>query len=492
MGYVPEHASVSLDDVVAALGFDVPATHLNVSGISHDNREIQPDWIFAAIQGEKVHGIEFAEQAIAQGAVAILTDSAGHEKFHSETVPVIVSADPRKDMAQFARLISHDVQAHLRTIGITGTNGKTTTSFFIEACLQAVEAHPLLIGTTGITFEKSYLPSARTTPESTQLHRIFSEAFGKGARSVVMEVSSHALNLHRVAGVHFDVAVFTGLSPDHLDFHPTMDDYFAAKAKLFTPEYAQSAVICIDTEWGQKLASRCEIPFVTYGDNADWQAINVRPSVAGSTFTVVSPHKNFEVEISLPGSFNVKNALASLAAMDVLGYGTENCASMLRNVVVPGRMEPITNSLEITVLVDYAHTPDAVEKALRVARENSSARVITIIGCGGNRDSSKREPMGRIAAELSDIVLVTDDNPRNEDPAFIRAAVLRGASAAQRGAELQEVADRKSAIKKAIETAKPGDVVMILGKGHEQGQDVAGVMHPFDDREVAREAVAHS
>jgi UDP-N-acetylmuramoyl-L-alanyl-D-glutamate--2,6-diaminopimelate ligase len=403
---------------------------------------------------------------------------------------MIVSADPRSDMALLAREIYSDAQSQLLSVGITGTNGKTTTAHLVEAVLREHGFNPMLLGTVGIRFADVYEPSSRTTPEATDLHALLLSAKQSGAKSFVMEVSSHALALGRVDGVDFNVAVFTGLSQDHLDFHHTMDNYFEAKAQLFTEAHAEHAVICIDDDWGVKLAGRCELPTLTYSTTrkADWTAEDVVTSSDGRvTFIAHGPAKKVAVEIPLPGRFNVANALAAIATADLLALSEATAATSLAHVTVPGRLERIDCGQDFVVLVDYAHTPDAVAKAVAVARECSTGKVISVLGCGGDRDAAKREPMGLHAGELSDVVIVTDDNPRSEDPALIRSAVLKGV--AQTAAKAWEIADREAAILEAAKMATKGDCIIILGKGHESGQEVAGVVTPFDDREVAISAL---
>ncbi len=482
----PQNVSVSLDDALSVIVSDVPLTGIRVTGITHDNRAVKPGFVFVGVPGFSVHGATFASAAIEAGAVAIITDGTGAEMCRDLNVPVIISANPRSDMAILAREIYANAQSHLLSVGITGTNGKTTTAHMVAAVLREHGFNPMLLGTVGIRFEDVYLPSSRTTPEATDLHAMLLAAQQAGAKSFVMEVSSHALSLGRVDGVDFNVAVFTGLSQDHLDFHHTMDEYFEAKAQLFTEAHAEHAVICLDDEWGVKLSGRCELPTLTYSTTrkADWTAEDVVTASDGRvTFVAHGPAKKVAVEIPLPGRFNVANALAAIATADLLALSEATAASSLANVTVPGRLERINCGQDFVVLVDYAHTPDAVAKAVAVAKECATGKVISVLGCGGDRDAEKREPMGEEAGKLSDIVIVTDDNPRSEDPSLIRAAVLTGV--AKTSARAVEISDREAAILEAVKTASNGDCVIILGKGHESGQEIAGIITPFDDREVA-------
>ena len=489
MDFTTPLVSADFDSALTAILTDVPLTKLHVTGITHDNRQIKPGFVFVGVPGFAVHGATFAQDAIAAGAVAIVTDAAGAELIGRVEVPVIRSANPRSDMALLAREIYGDAQSRLLSVGITGTNGKTTTAHMVAAALADQGLNPLILGTVGIRLGDAHIPSSRTTPESTDLHGLLLAGLNAGAKSFVMEVSSHALSLGRVDGIDFDVAVFTGLSQDHLDFHHTMENYFAAKAQLFTEERAQHAVICIDDEWGKKLAGLCDLPMLTYSTNgkADWTAKDIHTTEDGRvTFIAHGPAREFPVEIPLPGLFNVANALAAIATADLLALSEVTAGAALRHVAVPGRLERIREGQEFVALVDYAHTPDAVEKAIAVARTCATGRVIAVLGCGGDRDAAKREPMGR-AAGLADVVIVTDDNPRSEDPAVIRDAVLKGVK--ETSVEVHEIASRETAIAHAVSIARSGDCVILLGKGHESGQEVAGVVTPFDDREVLRSAI---
>ncbi len=484
--------AVSLDNAVASIGLQLPITRLTVTGITYDNRQVRSGFVFAALPGFKRHGIEFAADAVAAGAVAVLTDADGAHRFESASVPVIVSADPRADLALLARFIYGDAQAQLVSVGITGTNGKTTTSFLVESALTATLGGTLLIGTTGIRFGEWRGTSARTTPESSDVHQLLHDAHEAGARALVMEVSSHALVLGRVDGIVYDVAVFTGLSPDHLDFHADMEDYFRAKAQLFTSQRAERAVICVDTQWGKRLAAECSLPLLTFGlsADADWTARDIVVEGDGHmSFTAIGPHAELPVRLGLPGEFNVLNALATVAVADSLSLSLETATARLAEVFVPGRLERVIHSQDFLVLVDYAHTPDAVERALAVARTCTSGKVIAVLGCGGDRDPHKREPMGAAAASLADIVVITDDNPRTENPEQIRSQILEGARKVASAARIEEMGSRSEAIEYALSVASVGDCVIILGKGHETGQEVNGVVSPFDDREVARAAL---
>jgi UDP-N-acetylmuramoyl-L-alanyl-D-glutamate--2,6-diaminopimelate ligase len=486
----PNLIPVPLNTVLEKSNLKPATSNIEVRGITHDHRKIEPGFIFTAIPGFKRHGIEFASDAISLGAVAVLTDSVG-QKLAANGIEIILSEDVRHDMAILAKHIYQDAQSKFISIGVTGTNGKTTTTNLISSGLGVLEQNPLLIGTIGITLGEDSVSNNRTTPEATDLHAILLAAHQRGARSLVMEVSSHALTLGRVDGIKYDVSVFTGLTQDHLDFHADMNDYFAGKAKLFTSERSEVAVICIDDAWGLELAKTCEIPVVTYAisnPDADWQAIKTEVLSDGKThFTARFKDKEVKVVLAIPGDFNIANSLAAIAVAEVLKMDLHKFASAFSEIKVPGRLERVESGQDFVALVDYAHTPDAVARAIQVARTCATGRVISVLGCGGDRDPHKRAPMGENAGQYSDLVIVTDDNPRSEDPSEIRAEVLRGL--ASTAAEVVEIANRLEAIHFAVKNANPGDCVIVLGKGHESGQEVNGVVTPFDDRIVLAEAL---
>jgi len=385
----------------------------------------------------------------------------------------------------------------LTMLGITGTNGKTTTAYLLDSALRALGAVTGLIGTVETRIGQDRIKSIRTTPESSDLHALFAVMLERGVDTCTMEVSSHALALHRVDGVRYDVAAFMNLSQDHLDFHGSMEDYFLAKASLFTPERAVRAVVCVDDQWGQRLAGQASVPVVTISSRpdvvADWQILTAGPGE--SAFELVAGDRRLSLRSALPGDFNRVNtavaALVLLAAGHPIGLLE---AALAADPHVPGRMERVVLD-EISAdlsrmplaVVDFAHTPDAVTAALKALRHNTPGSLIAVLGAGGDRDRGKRASMGAAAAAHADLVFITDDNPRSEDPATIRAAVMGGAVAQERSTtsalgRIREIGDRAVAIREAVARARAGDTVVVLGKGHESGQDIAGVVHPFDDR----------
>ena len=377
-------------------------------------------------------------------------------------------------------------------IGVTGTQGKTTTTRLAESGLQRAGIRSAVIGTVGTRVAGADLKTDLTTPEAPDLHGLFAVMRERRVATCAMEVSSHALVMGRVDGVVFDVAVFTNLGRDHLDFHVDVEDYYRAKASLFTPERARLGLVNVDDEHGRRLLEEATIPVRTFsltGRDADWQAVDVELAATGSTFTILGPD-GLAVDggVPLPGDFNVANALAAIAACAEVGFDTGRVAAGIAGGGgVPGRLERVDAGQDFVVVVDYAHKPDAVEAAVRTLRPLTGGQVIVVIGAGGDRDPGKRPIMGEIAARLADVLVVTDDNPRTEDPAAIRAAVLAGTGPG--GAVVLEIGDRRAAIREAVRRARPGDIVLVAGKGHETGQEIAGVLHPFDDREVARTSI---
>jgi UDP-N-acetylmuramoyl-L-alanyl-D-glutamate--2,6-diaminopimelate ligase len=382
-----------------------------------------------------------------------------------------------------ARWVHDDPAAGMLVLGITGTNGKTTTAFLLEAALRAAGHRTGLLGTVLTRIGDEVLPSVRTTPEAPDLQALLAVMRERGTTAVAMEVSSHALVLGRVDGVGFEVAAFTNLSQDHLDFHPSMADYEAAKASLFTPARARRAVLNVEDPAGRRIARSTALPVTTYGEDADWSAreVDLRPD--GSTFRLLGPGVDLRVSLALPGSFNVANALAALACLGAAGVSVQDGVRGIAELsAVPGRMERVEAGQPFLALVDYAHTPDAVSRLLSAVRTFTSGRVIVVLGCGGDRDHAKRPLMGA-AASAADLAILTSDNPRSEDPQAILDEMAVGAPGA-----LLEV-DRRAAIARAVAAAGPGDAVVVAGKGHESGQEAAGVLTPFDDRLVLREVL---
>ena len=491
----PRHpVPVRIEDVRAWAGdrarLELAGTAQPVTGITLDSRRVLPGDVYAALPGSRAHGSAFVAQAAEAGAVAVLTDPAGAVPATGARLPTVVVEDPRAVLGAVSAGVYGHPAAALRMVGVTGTQGKTTVTRLLDGGLGAAGIRSAVVGTVGTRIAGVDVRTALTTPEAPDLHGLFAVMREQGVVGCAMEVSSHALVLGRVDGVVFDVAVFLNLGRDHLDFHKDVEDYYQAKAGLFTPERARLGLVDVDDEHGRRLAGEAPIPVRTLsarGRDADWTATDVRTAPDGSRFTVHGPDGlAVPATVPLPGDFNVSNALAAIAAAVEAGYDAEQVAAGVgASGGVPGRLERMTTGGEgFTVVVDYAHKPDALEAVLRTLRPVTEGRLIVVIGAGGDRDRGKRPVMGRIASELADLVVVTDDNPRTEDPAQIRREVLAGTDGP---ADVLEIGDRHAAIAEAIGLAAEGDVVLVAGKGHETGQEVGSVVHPFDDREVVRE-----
>jgi len=459
-----------------------------VTGITHDSHAVRPGDLYAALPGSRRHGAEFIAAAADAGAVAVLTDPAGAPA--AAGLPTLVVPDPRALLGVAASRVYGDPSRSLAVIGITGTAGKTSTAYLIESGLRAAGRTTGLIGTVETRLGDLVVDSARTTPEATDLHAALAVAVENGVDTLVMEVSSHALALGRVEGVRFAVGGFTNLGLDHLDFHTDVEDYFAAKARLFDGRCAVE-IVNVDDEYGRRLVKPA---IVTYGAAGDWTATDVEPAEFGQRFTARGPGGvAVAAGVGLPGRHNVANALLAIASLVAVGVDPAVAArGVAGGPGVPGRMERVTAPGPVLGVVDYAHKPDSVTEVLAALRGVAGARggrVICVIGAGGDRDRAKRPLMGAAAARGADVVIVTDDNPRTEDPARIRAEVLDGAKDSG-GAELVEIDGRRAAIDEAVRLARPADVIAVLGKGHERGQEVGGEVYPFDDRVELAAALA--
>jgi UDP-N-acetylmuramoyl-L-alanyl-D-glutamate--2,6-diaminopimelate ligase len=456
------------------------APEAEITALAYSSESVSPGTLFFCVPGFTSDGHDFAPQAVERGAVALVC-----QRPLDLGVPEVVVEDVRAAMGPVAARFHGDPTAELRVVGITGTNGKTTTAYLVRHLLESAGVQTGLLGTVKRVVGGAEEAVERTTPEAIDLQATFRRMLDAGDRACAMEVSSHALELGRASGIRYACRVFTNLTQDHLDFHETMDAYFAAKRRLF--ELPGTSVVNVDDPYGRHIAEDLgdAVTFAVEREAA-YRAREVRFDLTGSSFTCETPDGAFDTWLPLPGLFNVQNALAAIAAVRALEVAAEGIPDALRSFGrVPGRFEPVEEGQDFGVLVDYAHTPDSLENVLRAARELAGGRLHVVFGAGGDRDRSKRPLMGEAASRLADRVIVTSDNPRSENPDAIIDQILEGAGP---GAERE--ADRRTAIRLAIETAEPRDVVVIAGKGHEQGQEFeGGRKEPFDDVTVAREAL---
>jgi len=481
-----------LADIAGARIVNPPSSDAPVTFVGLDSQNVEPGGLFAALPGTRVHGATYAFDS---AAGAILTDEAGLAIIQqtADRRPVLVVDDVRAILGHVAAEVYGQPSQSFTLLGVTGTSGKTTTTYMLEKGLTAAGCKVGLIGTTGTKIMGRDVATELTTPEAPMLQRLFAQMRDEGVTHVVMEVSSHALMLGRVTGSDFDVAAFTNLSQDHLDFHPTMEDYFQAKALFFEPGSemrAKRSVVCVDDEWGQRMAELAEAPVTvaTTGD-AEITAELVRIDDQGRQRIQLTADDTYEFTLPMPGAFNVANAALAAAVATTAGVELAPFLHGLEQAAVPGRMERIDEGQPFVAVVDYAHKPAAIGAVLATLRGQVEGRIGVAVGAGGDRDSSKRPLMGAEAAKSADFVVVTDDNPRTEDPAAIRAAVLAGAREADADAEIVEVSPRGKAIDALVEWAHPGDAVIVVGKGHEVGQLVGTEKLHFDDREEMRRAI---
>jgi UDP-N-acetylmuramoyl-L-alanyl-D-glutamate--2,6-diaminopimelate ligase len=500
-----------LDELIGGLATAAPTdAAVEIGGLAYDSRAVGPGDLFFCVSGFRSDGHDFAARAVQSGAAALVV-----ERPLGLGVPEVLVDSARAAMALLAARFYGYPARTLRVVGVTGTNGKTTTAYLVRALLEASGEQCGLLGTVKSLIGGRERPVQRTTPEAIDLQADLRAMLDAGDRACAMEVSSHALELGRTDGIAFAAAVFTNISRDHLDFHETMEEYFQAKRRLFLParnrgsasDRPGASVVNVGDPYGRRLAAEIDgVRTFAVDAPADYSATGVRCAFDGCRFTLRTPEGDREVALPMPGRFNVANALGALAAAHALGGDLDVLlAALERGVRVPGRFEPVDEGQDFAVLVDYAHTPDSLENVLRAASELAGSgerrrgRVICVFGAGGDRDRGKRPLMGEIAARLADVVLVTSDNPRSEDPEQIIAEIMAGVVRAERGSgggrgagtpQVRSLTDRRAAIAQAVATGRPGDVLVIAGKGHEQGQEFAdGRKVPFDDVTVAREAL---
>ena len=483
---------MTLRELAASLANPVVSGSLDteISGIAYDSRKAGPGALFVAIRGTAQDGHDYIPRAIEAGAAAVMAEIAPPEGC---AVPWVHVAGTRRALGAVAETFYGKPSSALLSSAVTGTNGKSTTAFLVHHLLNAAHVRCGLIGTMFYDLGGEQAPATHTTPESLEMQQLMAAMRDNGCRAVSMEVSSHALHQERVAGIDFDAAVFTNLTQDHLDYHGTMEEYFRAKCLLFDSVAASSGrmIVNADDAWGRKIIARHEdtrrVVKYGFGVGCDFRASNVRYDMTGTTFELEARGRAFLARTPLIGDFNVYNTLAALAAANALDVNLREAVQNMKNAPqVPGRLERVSEGTRAHVYVDYAHTPDGIVNALRTVRGLRPRRVITVFGCGGDRDRTKRPKMARAAEEASEVCVLTSDNPRTEDPLVIMADASKGFT---RGGHL-EIADRREAIRAALELACEGDIVVIAGKGHENYQEVHGKRSPFDDRKIARQLIA--
>lgn len=472
-------------------------TQVRVTAITDDSRAVRPGSLFVAVKGEQADGHQFISAAVKAGAAGLVAQ----QQVAGLSIPFVRVADSRKALGLLGGRFYGNPSARIRMIGVTGTNGKTTTTYVCKTLLEAVGRQVGLIGTVAYQIGAETIPASHTTPGALELQQLLAKMVDRGCTTAVMEVSSHALAQDRTSGCEYDVAVFSNLTQDHLDFHHTMEEYFQAKLRLFTGltgtrKPNKRAIVNSDDPSGIRMKALCPAPVWTYGlkGKADLCAENVRLSLGGTTFTSATPAGSFPIESHLVGEHNVYNLLAAIGVALHEGATPDQVRQAVTHVTnVPGRFERVIAGQRFTVVVDYAHTEDALVRLLTAATALKVGRIITVFGCGGDRDRRKRPQMGRAAVQYSDVVILTSDNPRTEDPLAILQEVEIGVADALRQrptVQYQKVADRREAIGVAVREARPGDMVLIAGKGHEDYQIIGTKKFHFDDREVAREAIA--
>ncbi len=484
----------TLQDLTAALPGAERRGDATVVDATHDSRQAGPGWMFCAIRGEHADGHDHAPSAVEAGAAAVLVDH-----WLDLDVPQVRVADVRAAAGPAAAVVHGHPTHDLDVVGITGTNGKTTTAYLVESAVAAGARSTGLIGTVETRIDGAAVPGVRTTPEGTDLQRLFSRMRDRDVDVVAMEVSSHGLALHRIDGTRVAVAVFTNLSQDHLDFHRDMEDYATAKARLFTPALAERGIVDVEDEWGRWMAGRAEVPVVTVGSHGtDVRREVVRADLDGTVVVLEGPRDvlggspRVELQTRLVGGFNGHNVSDAFLAAVATGTDADAAAAGLAACPgAPGRLDRVDAGQPFTVLVDYAHTPDAIRAVVDTLRPLTPGRVIVVVGAGGDRDRGKRPLMGAAAA-AADVAVLTSDNPRSEDPASILAAVVEGARGAGTAAEIVVEEDRRDGIAAALDRARAGDVVVIAGKGHEATQTFADRTEPFDDRRVAADLLDHA
>ncbi|KAB1660104.1 UDP-N-acetylmuramoyl-L-alanyl-D-glutamate--2,6-diaminopimelate ligase [Pseudoclavibacter chungangensis] len=491
----------SLSQLCARFGLDAPddIDHLEVTGVSISSKDVDAGDLYVGIPGARVHGASFADDARADGAVAVLTDAAGAALAADSGLPVLVTEDPRAALGEVSAWIYRTDPDVPKLFGVTGTNGKTTVAYILDGLLGQLGVLTGLTTTVERRIGDERIDASLTTPEANELHALIARMREVGVHAASIEVSAQAITRHRVDGLLFDVVGFTNLSHDHLDDYPDFASYFEAKLELFTPERARRGVVSLDSEWGAKLVENTRIPVTTItskdGVEADWRVIVGGQRGASTTFTLVAPDgRSLDTSIPMPGWFSAANAGLAIVMLVESGYDLDQIGEALErdggvDAFVPGRLELVSGERGPRLYVDYGHTPDAFEQTLGALREFTTGRLFMIFGADGDRDATKRPDMARIAAELADVVIITDYNPRTEDPEAIRRVLVDAARAARPEGEVLEIADARLGIRRAVELADDGDTILVAGPGHESYTEVAGEKIHYSARDEAREAL---
>jgi UDP-N-acetylmuramoyl-L-alanyl-D-glutamate--2,6-diaminopimelate ligase len=482
---------MNLTEVAGVLGVPAPegAPATRITDLAYDSRKVSPGSVFFCVRGRAQDGHAHAGDAVRAGAAALVVEEPVALP-PGVSAPQLVVGDSRAAMGALAAPFFGHPSRRVAVAGVTGTNGKTTTAYLLESIFKANGEAAGLIGTVETRVAGEVTPAARTTPEAVDIQRMLRRMADAGVTKCALEVTSIGIESGRIEGIEFDVALFTNLTQDHLDYHRTMEDYYAAKKRLFTSSAPRAAVVNVDDPFGRRLVEELPYTVLRYGltAEADVVALEVVTERRGSSFRAVGCGLDLPLKVSIPGMFNVSNALGAASAAVKMGLPPEAIAEGVAGLPsVPGRFEPVDEGQPFLVVIDYAHTPDALANVLSAARELTDGRLITVFGCGGDRDRGKRPAMGQAAGRLADVVVATSDNPRSEDPGAILQEVEKGLVAAPPPGGYRVVGGRTEAIAEALRSARPGDVVVIAGKGHETGQDIGGVVHPFDDRLVAAE-----
>ncbi len=483
----PNSKAISTSELSLKFNLANNSVETVIQGLSNKSKEINPGELFVALPGEKTHGANYVEEAMKNGAKAVLTDNSGFELIKHKSFPILKTERIRDLLGEISSYIYENPSSKMNVFGITGTNGKTTTAWLLKAGLEKCGIKTGLLGTAGIDIPGLKIDSERTTPESPELQKLLALALQNGATAISMEVSSHALTLGRVNGTKFKAVGFTNLSQDHLDFHKNMQDYFEAKALLFNKHYSDQAIITTNDLWGKKLSAQTTIEFQSLGGDIDnyWRVTDITAALGHVEFKLQNSIKQiFDIKLGFAGSFNAFNASLAIALANKLDIDLNMFIKGIENIQIPGRMQPVLVPGAPLAIIDYAHSPEAIENVLSTLKKETKGKLITIVGAGGNRDKEKRPKMGSAVDNYSDLVIVTDDNPRDENPAEIRTAVISGISDKRK---IIEIGDRREAIKHAITQGQELDTIAVLGKGHENYQEIKGEIFPFNDYLIVKQ-----